>query len=69
MSGNSGRALPILTQAAALSPAVAEIRLHLAQVQAALGDDSAASVQLAMALQLDPSLGGRDPVKALKKRR
>jgi len=69
MSGNGRGALPLLTLAATLSPTTAEIRLHLAQVHAALGDDSAASVQLAMALQLDPSLGGRDEVKALKKKR
>ena len=42
ISGDAGRALPLLSEAARLEPANAEIREHLATVRAALGGGSAA---------------------------
>ena len=42
ISGDAGRALPLLSEAARLEPDSAEIREHLATIQAALGGGSAA---------------------------
>jgi uncharacterized protein (TIGR03790 family) len=41
ISGDAGRALPLITEAARLEPGNAEIREHLAKIQAALGAKSA----------------------------
>jgi Flp pilus assembly protein TadD len=65
MSGDSGDALPLLSEAVRLEPANGEIRLHLALVLAAVGNDAAAHEQLAKALELDPALRNRTDVKAL----
>ncbi len=68
MSGEGRRAALILTEASVLSPANAEIHLHLAQVRAGLGDSAGATSALTKALELDPSLGSRPEVKALQSR-
>ena len=68
MSGEGRRAALILTEASVLSPSNAEIHLHLARVRAELGDSAGATLALARALELDPSLGARPEVKALQPR-
>lgn len=66
MSGDGSRAKALLGQAAALLPANAEIRLHLAQVLAALGETDGAQAALRKALELDPSLSDRKEVRRLQ---
>jgi uncharacterized protein (TIGR03790 family) len=66
MRGDAHRARPLLQQAARLEPGVGEIRLHLAQVLAALDEMDAARTELSAALERSPELAGRPEVKALE---
>jgi len=62
------RAGPLLAQAVKLSPANAEMRLHLAIVLASRGMLDGAATELAKAVELDPELEKRDEVRALRAR-
>jgi uncharacterized protein (TIGR03790 family) len=65
MSGNAGRALPLLVEATRLEPNVAEIRAHLAQTYAASGNTAAAKEQALKAVELDQGMRNRAELKAL----
>jgi uncharacterized protein (TIGR03790 family) len=66
MGGDARSGLGLLVEAVRLSPDIGELRLHLAQVHAAMGDSPAARVELAKALELDPTLKSRPEAKALQ---
>lgn len=66
--GDDRTALPLLEAAAKRVPKSAEIRLHLAVVQAALGDYAAAEASAVTALKLDASLAGNRHYIALQER-
>jgi uncharacterized protein (TIGR03790 family) len=66
--GNHSEAETLLTEAASNAPGNAEIHLHLAHAQAALGRRDRALDALARGLQLDAALADRDDVKALRAR-
>jgi uncharacterized protein (TIGR03790 family) len=67
LRGDHVAALPLLTQAAVAAPGSAEVQLHLAFIQAAIGQPEKARAALEAALKADPSLAERDDVKDLKK--
>ena len=66
MGGDAKGGLGLLVEAVRMSPDIGELRLHLAQALAATGDSAAARVELAKALELDPTLKSRPEVKALQ---
>jgi uncharacterized protein (TIGR03790 family) len=66
LRGDHVAALPLLTQAAVAAPSSAEVQLHLAFIQAVVGQPDKARAALDAALKLDPSFAERDDVKDLK---
>jgi uncharacterized protein (TIGR03790 family) len=66
--GNHAEATRILASAAKASPGNADVRLHAAFAWAAQGARGAAASELEAALKLNPDLGSRADVEALKKK-
>jgi uncharacterized protein (TIGR03790 family) len=66
LMGDNAKAKQYLVEAVGRAPGNAEIHLHSAIVQSALGEDLAAAAALARALELDPALAGRDDVRELQ---
>jgi hypothetical protein len=64
--GNHSEAARLIGPIVDKSTGSAEIHLHAALIFAAVKDERAAA-QLKQALQLDPDLGSRDEVRALRK--
>jgi uncharacterized protein (TIGR03790 family) len=67
LAGDRSQALKYVQQAVHGLPKHGEIRYHYAAVLAAAGDRTAASKELAMALNLDPQLKTRDEVMAFQR--
>ena len=67
LTGDSSAAAKLLADAARLAPAAAEIRLHNALVNAAIGELATAQAELSQTLRLDPSLAKRSDVLQLQR--
>jgi uncharacterized protein (TIGR03790 family) len=68
LNGNSREAAKVLADAVRRAPNVAEIRLHAAFVNAAIGSLAPASAELNEALRLNPALGKRPDVVQLQRK-
>ncbi|MBZ5496032.1 MAG: TIGR03790 family protein [Acidobacteriia bacterium] len=66
LTGNDEKAGGLLQEAIQGAPQNAEVHLHMAVVSAALGKTERASVELALALELDPKLESLEDVKQLR---
>jgi uncharacterized protein (TIGR03790 family) len=64
--GNHAEAGTLIAQAATAAPAIAEIQLHLAFAQAALGRVELARAALDKSVQLDATFANREEVKKLR---
>jgi tetratricopeptide (TPR) repeat protein len=64
--GNHAEAGTLIAQAAAAAPAIAEIQLHLAFAQSALGRIELARMALDKSIELDTTFANREDVKKLR---